>query len=234
MKLSFLTDKDLLLSFILSIIAFIYSKIITFILIYIPDNDLMYIMKPHINIKRDSDSESDSSDNEDNIIQNHNTLEEYNNYLRLWEYDLILYLFKLEKYTFKILSPSEQSKIEYIDKIPQLNNKSEVDINSINIINCFLFNIKVSKNDFSLINKMYSGNIRLLSVIPFKYKLVLFNNICNNYINSNSLHMLFPKHKYLYIEYNQYSIKKYILIDLHKNYNITKHKNILFNHISLK
>ena len=94
MKLSFLFDKDLIQSFLLSIISFIYSKFILFIITHVQDKSLMYLVNPYIYKKNVDDfSDSDLSDSEDTIlnnstvavddIPNHNTLEEYNNYLRL-------------------------------------------------------------------------------------------------------------------------------------------------------
>ena len=51
MKLSFLTDKELIQSLLLSIISFIYSKLLLLIITNIPDHYLIYIMKPNIYIK---------------------------------------------------------------------------------------------------------------------------------------------------------------------------------------
>lgn len=241
MKLSLLTDKELIYSLFLSVISFIYSKILIYIITKIPDKYLIYIIKPEIYIKHDdefsdSDSDSDSIDNLlnniNNNLLNHNSLDEYNNYLKLWEYDVILHLFDLQKYSYNIISEIEKTKIQ------KYNNNSIIkDYNSANnvitIVNCFLFNIKVSKNALKLNNVKQNNNIKLLSIIPFQFKLALYSYIYNNYINSSKLHNLFPYNKYMYILYKKNSEYHYILIDLFNNYDITKHKNILFNQIKL-
>lgn len=243
MKLSFLFDKDLIQSFLLSIISFIYSKFILFIITHIQDKSLMYLVNPYIYKKNVDDlSDSDSSDSEDTIlnnqtvndISNHNTLEEYNNYVRLWEYDIILHLFKLERYSFNIISPNEKNKVNYIQPVNSILKPPKELINSIVIVNCFLFNIQVSKVGLNLINKASDSNIKLLSMYPFQYKLALFSYISNNYINSSVLHNLFPKHKYIYIYYKKNSKYEHVLIDLYNNYDVIKHKKILFNKINIK
>lgn len=241
MKLSLLTDKELIYSLFLSVISFIYSKILIYIITKIPDKYLIYIIKPEIYIKHDdefsdSDSDSDSIDNllnhTNNNLLNHNSLDEYNNYLKLWEYDVILHLFDLQKYSYNIISEIEKTKIQKYS-----NNSIIKDYNSANnvitIVNCFLFNIKVSKNALKLNNVKQNNNIKLLSIIPFQFKLALYSYIYNNYINSSKLHNLFPHNKYMYILYKKNSEYHYILIDLFNNYDITKHKNILFNQIKL-
>ena len=68
---------------------------------------------------------------------------------------------------------------------------------------------------------------------PFQYKLALFSYISNNYINSSVLHNLFPKHKYIYIYYKKNSKYEHVLIDLYNNYDVIKHKKILFNKINI-
>jgi len=243
MKLSFLFDKDLIQSFLLSIISFIYSKFILFIITHVQDKSLMYLVNPYIYKKNVDDlSDSDSSDSEDTIlnnqtvndISNHNTLEEYNNYVRLWEYDIILHLFKLERYSFNIISPNEKNKVNYIQPVNSILKPPKELINSIVIVNCFLFNIQVSKVGLNLINKASDSNIKLLSMYPFQYKLALFSYISNNYINSSVLHNLFPKHKYIYIYYKKNSKYEHVLIDLYNNYDVIKHKKILFNKINIK
>lgn len=243
MKLSFLFDKDLIQSFLLSIISFIYSKFILFIITHVQDKSLMYLVNPYIYKKNVDDlSDSDSSDSEDTIlnnqtvndISNHNTLEEYNNYVRLWEYDIILHLFKLERYSFNIISPNEKNKVNYIQLVNSILKPPKELINSIVIVNCFLFNIQVSKVGLNLINKASDSNIKLLSMYPFQYKLALFSYISNNYINSSVLHNLFPKHKYIYIYYKKNSKYEHVLIDLYNNYDVIKHKKILFNKINIK
>ena len=243
MKLSFLFDKDLIQSFLLSIISFIYSKFILFIITHVQDKSLMYLVNPYIYKKNVDDlSDSDSSDSEDTIlnnqtvndISNHNTLEEYNNYIRLWEYDIILHLFKLERYSFNIISPNEKNKVNYIQPVNSILKPPKELINSIVIVNCFLFNIQVSKVGLNLINKASDSNIKLLSMYPFQYKLALFSYISNNYINSSVLHNLFPKHKYIYIYYKKNSKYEHVLIDLYNNYDVIKHKKILFNKINIK
>jgi len=243
MKLSFLFDKDLIQSFLLSIISFIYSKFILFIITHVQDKSLMYLVNPYIYKKNVDDlSDSDSSDSEDTIlnnqtvndISNHNTLEEYNNYIRLWEYDIILHLFKLERYSFNIISPNEKNKVNYIQPVNSILKLPKELINSIVIVNCFLFNIQVSKVGLNLINKASDSNIKLLSMYPFQYKLALFSYISNNYINSSVLHNLFPKHKYIYIYYKKNSKYEHVLIDLYNNYDVIKHKKILFNKINIK
>ena len=244
MKLSFLFDKDLIQSFLLSIISFIYSKFILFIITHVQDKSLMYLVNPYIYKKNVDDfSDSDLSDSEDTIlnnrtvtvddIPNHNTLEEYNNYLRLWEYDIVLHLFKLERYSFNILSPNEKNKVNYIQPVNSILKPPKELINSIVIVNCFLFNIQVSKVGLNLINKASDSNIKLLSMYPFQYKLALFSYISNNYINSSVLHNLFPKHKYIYILYKKNSKYEHVLIDLYNNYDVIKHKKILFNKINI-
>ena len=242
MKLSFLFDKDLIQSFLLSIISFIYSKFILFIITHVQDKSLMYLVNPYIYKKNVDDlSDSDSSDSEDTIlnnqtvndISNHNTLEEYNNYVRLWEYDIILHLFKLERYSFNIISPNEKNKVNYIQPVNSILKPPKELINSIVIVNCFLFNIQVSKVGLNLINKASDSNIKLLSMYPFQYKLALFSYISNNYINSSVLHNLFPKHKYIYIYYKKNSKYEHVLIDLYNNYDVIKHKKILFNKINI-
>lgn len=247
MKLSFLFDKDLIQSFLLSIISFIYSKFILFIITNVQDKNLMYLVNPYIYKKNVDDlSDSDSSDSEDTILNNltinvndilnHNTLEEYNNYLRLWEYDIILHLFKLERYSFYIISSNEKNKVENINNIQQVNSilKPPKELkNHITIVNSFLFNIKVSKTGLNSNNKQYDNNIKLLSMYPFQYKLALFSYISNNYINSSVLHNLFPNHKYIYILYTKNSNYHHVLIDLYNNYDIIKHKQILFNKINI-
>lgn len=243
MKLSFLFDKDLIQSFLLSIISFIYSKFILFIITHVQDKSLMYLVNPYIYKNNVDDlSDSDSSDSEDTIlnnqtvndISNHNTLEEYNNYVRLWEYDIILHLFKLERYSFNIISPNEKNKVNYIQPVNSILKPPKELINSIVIVNCFLFNIQVSKVGLNLINKASDSNIKLLSMYPFQYKLALFSYISNNYINSSVLHNLFPKHKYIYIYYKKNSKYEHVLIDLYNNYDVIKHKKILFNKINIK
>lgn len=242
MKLSFLFDKDLIQSFLLSIISFIYSKFILFIITHVQDKSLMYLVNPYIYKKNVDDlSDSDSSDSEDTIlnnqtvndISNHNTLEEYNNYVRVWEYDIILHLFKLERYSFNIISPNEKNKVNYIQRVNSILKPPKELINSIVIVNCFLFNIQVSQVGLNLINKASDSNIKLLSIYPFQYKLALFSYISNNYINSSVLHNLFPKHKYIYIYYKKNSKYKHVLIDLYNNYDVIKHKKILFNKINI-
>ena len=59
MKLSFLFDKDLIQSFLLSIISFIYSKFILFIITHVQDKSLMYLVNPYI-YKKNVDDFSDS------------------------------------------------------------------------------------------------------------------------------------------------------------------------------
>jgi hypothetical protein len=203
----------------------------------------MYLVNPYIYKKNVDDlSDSDSSDSEDTIlnnqtvndISNHNTLEEYNNYVRLWEYDIILHLFKLERYSFNIISPNEKNKVNYIQPVNSILKPPKELINSIVIVNCFLFNIQVSKVGLNLINKASDSNIKLLSMYPFQYKLALFSYISNNYINSSVLHNLFPKHKYIYIYYKKNSKYEHVLIDLYNNYDVIKHKKILFNKINIK
>lgn len=247
MKLSFLFDKDLIQSFLLSIISFIYSKFILFIITHVQDKSLMYLVNPYIYKKNVDDfSDSDLSDSEDmilnnptvnvNDIPNHNTLEEYNNYLRLWEYDIILYLFKLERYSFNIISSNEKDKVANINNIQPVNSivkQSKELTNHITIVNSFLFNIKMSKTGLNLINKKYDNNIKLLSIYPFQYKLALFSYISNNYVNSSVLHNLFPNHKYIYIYYKKNSDYNHALIDLYNNYDVIKHKQILFNKINI-
>jgi len=241
MKLSFIFDKALIQSLLLSIISYIYSKFILFIITNVSDSHLMYVIKPYIYTKNPDDSdESDDSDSDEiiqsnNDIINHNTLEEYNTYLRLWEYDILLHLFQLEKYSYNILSSIEKNKIKSIDNIL---NSSQIfkrynSKNNIVIVNCFLFNIKVSKTKINLINKGFNNNIQLLSIYPFQYKLAIFSYISNNYINSEVLSKLFPNHKYIYILYKKDIDYKYVLVDLHYNYDIIKHKKILFNKIIL-
>ena len=202
----------------------------------------MYLVNPYIYKKNVDDlSDSDSSDSEDTIlnnqtvndISNHNTLEEYNNYVRLWEYDIILHLFKLERYSFNIISPNEKNKVNYIQPVNSILKPPKELINSIVIVNCFLFNIQVSKVGLNLINKASDSNIKLLSMYPFQYKLALFSYISNNYINSSVLHNLFPKHKYIYIYYKKNSKNEHVLIDLYNNYDVIKHKKILFNKINI-
>lgn len=243
MKLSFLFDKDLIQSFLLSIISFIYSKFILFIITHVQDKSLMYLVNPYIYKKNVDDlSDSDSSDSEDTIlnnqtvndISNHNTLEEYNNYVRLWEYDIILHFFKLERYSFNILSSNEKNKVTNIQPVNSLFKPPTELKNSIPIVNCFLFNIKVPKTGLNLIKKASDSNIKLLSIYPFQYKLALFSYISNNYINSSVLHNLFPKHKYIYILYKKNSKYEHVLIDLYNNYDVIKHKKILFNKINIK
>ena len=244
MKLSFLFDKDLIQSFLLSIISFIYSKFILFIITHVQDKSLMYLVNPYIYKKNVDDfSDSDLSDSEDTIlnnstvavddIPNHNTLEEYNNYLRLWEYDIVLHLFKLERYSFNILSSNEKNKVTNIQPVNSLFKPPNELKNTIPIVNCFLFNIKVSKTGLNLIKKASDSNIKLLSMYPFQYKLALFSYISNNYINSSVLHNLFPKHKYIYILYKKNSKYEHVLIDLYNNYDVIKHKKILFNKINI-
>lgn len=250
MKLSLLADKELLYSLFLSILSFIYSKLIIFIITTIPDRYLMYLLKPDIYIKLidfDSDSDSDNSIDEynnslSNSLLNHNSLDEYTNYLKYWEYDVILHLFNLQKYSYNIISEIEKNKInknyslnkEYNSNLTEFYNSNNV----ITIVNCFLFNIKVSKTIFKSYNdtikdKQNKCDIKLLSIIPFRFKLALYSYIYNNYINSSNLHKLFPNHKYLYIYYKKRSEYYSILIDLHNNYDITKHKKILFNKIKI-
>ena len=232
MKLStILLDKDLIRSLVISIIYFLYTKAVLLILLHIPDNYLSHLIKPII-IKKNDDSSDDSSDESDessnnNIINpQYNTLDEYNTYIQLWEYDVILHLFNLQKYSYNILNHTEVSKIktQYTYNYNILNNLKD---NNINIIDSFLFNIKVSK----CLLRQSENTISFQSKYPFKYKLILFNYINNNYINSKSLHKLFPQFKYLFILYRTNSQYKYVLVDLYNNYNLIKRKNNLFNKI---
>ena len=231
MRLSkILLDTDLIKSLLLSILYYCYNKLIILILLYIPDYYLCHIIKPIIH-KNDiysdesSSSSEELSDDENINLSNlqYNTLDEYNKFIQLWEYDVILYLFNLEKYSYNILKKNEKLKINKIYNIKNIN----IIPNNFYIIDSFLFNIKISK----CVLQNLKHNILFQSIYQFKHKLILFNNINNNYVNSKNLHKLFPQYKYLFILYKYKSEYKYILVDLYNNYNLIKHKKNLFNKI---
>lgn len=233
--LKYLLDKDLIKSLFLSIIYFLYTKVVIIVLLHIPDIYLLHILNPIIFKKINNDSSDDSSDeSSDELLDNiknsqYNTLEEYKTHIQLWEYDAILHLFNLPTYSYNILNNNELSKIKNNKKSLynyNLLNNIKVD-NNIYIIDSFLFNIKISK---CILNNA-DINISFQSNFPFKYKLILFNHINNNYINSNTLNKLFPQYKYLFIHYRTKSQYKYVIVDLYNNYNLIKHKKNLFNKI---
>ena len=99
--LKYLLDKDLIKSLFLSIIYFLYTKVIIIVLLHIPDIYLLHILNPII-FKKINDELSDESSDEssDELLDNiknsqYNTLEEYKTSMQLWEYDVILHLFKV-------------------------------------------------------------------------------------------------------------------------------------------
>ena len=244
MYLNILLDKELIKSLFVSIFNFLYTRVIFTFIYIVPDYYCSFIVQPTI-YKDDSDSDSDSDNELDRIntidLNNetkiHNTLDEYRRFLQLWEYDILLHLFNLDKYSFKQISSNEKNRIDilynrYKFRDDNIFNISSNDYKNINILDSFLFNIQVSKIIINK-NKKESNHQYIQNITQFKFKLILFNYICNNYINSSILSKLFPNHRYLYIKYKYKTYFKYSLIDLKNNYNLITHKNLLFNKISI-
>jgi hypothetical protein len=246
MNLSYLKlvlDKELVFVFLCSIINFLYTNFIILLIKYIDDEKLFFINSNiKININNDlddlfSDSDSDDLDSNDNNI---NTLDAYNKHLILWEYEVILRMFNIPNILLNILNESELSKIPI-----RFNNniKTELEMynlpNTINIIDCFLFNIKINKNSlikkqkFEINNKseLNELDIDLNDIQNIKKKIILIYHLSNK-LNSNNIYNLFSKYKYLYILYKKYdNTYSYILIDLHNNFDLIKNKKLLFNNI---
>ncbi len=222
--LTLLKDKELILSFLISLFLFIYNKVLYLIIIYIPDSYLNILVKSQIPINIDIDLlDSDSSDDEMNYTSDYNTLDEYKNYLQMWEYDTILHLFDLKQYSFKIQNS---------DNIPVLYNSSKnkfiISNNGITFIDSFLFNINLHKQKIN-----NHSEINLKSVNNIKNKIVLLFYLSGESINSNIVKKLFPNYRFLFIMYKFNNDYKYILVDLYNNYNLIKHKKIMFNRIEI-
>jgi hypothetical protein len=243
MNRNILLDKELIKSLFISVFYFLYTKVILTAIYILPDRYFSFVIEPTIYKKDDDDSDSDSDSDGINTIdlieetKTHNTLDEYAKFLQLWEYDILLHLFNLDKYSFKQMLSCEKNKIEIVyNKFKYRDdnyfNMSSEDYKNINILDCFLFNIQVSKVIVNNNNKECSRSY-IQNISQFKFKLIVFNYICNNYINSKLLSKLFPNHRYLYIKYKYKTFFKYIVIDLKKNYNLITHKNVLFNKISV-
>lgn len=222
-----LTDIDLIKSIINSIFCFIFNKFVIYIIKYIPDYYLSLIFNSYIKIDDellDYESDSDLSDSNLNLSKkDYNTLEEYNKYLKYWEYDTLLHLFNLKQYTYNI---QNNYILPIVNTIPineeLINNKYN---SYIIIINSFLFNIKINRNNIKEI------------VFQTKYEIIFKTYllyILNNCINTNTINHIFNKqYKYLYIQYIKNNKINYILIDIENNYNILKHQPVLFNKINL-
>jgi hypothetical protein len=226
MNLKILTDFNLMKSFLISIVLFIYNKLLLFIIIYIPDRYVNYLIKSSYPINIDIDLlDSDDSDNEDLLFNNgHSYLKEYKHYLLLWEYDTILYLFNLKQYSFNIQNnhklPILYNSVDY--KKQMLNNNI-----GITFVDSCLFNIKINKQ---IIN---NKQIKLTSINNIKNKIVLLYGLSGKCLNSNIISKLYPNYRYLYAIYKYNNNYKYILVDLHNNYNLIKHKKIIFNIINI-
>lgn len=226
MILKILKDTKLIQSFFISLFLFIYNKLLVFIIIYITDRYINFLIKSSYPINIDIDLlDSDDSDDEDLLFNTgHNYLKEYENYLLIWEYDTILYLFNLKQYSFKI---QDNNKLPILYN--SLGYKKQIDNNSIGItfVDSFLFNIKLNKP------LLKDTQIKLTSVNNIKNKIVLLYLLSGECLNSNIISKLFPNYRYLYAIYKFNNNYKYILVDLHYNYNLIKHRKIMFNRINI-
>jgi len=225
MILSILIDKDLFYSLLLSILSYVYSKILLYIFIYVPNKYIQPFIKPTIyinNLNLDSDLDSDSDLESDSDLDSPNIeFKPDESYYK--EYDIILHLLNLSHYTYNILSIHEKINISPIRLNITINN---FDSKYIYIEKCFLFNIRFTKDE--LLNTAY------IEFNPFTSKLILFNYLCNNNINSKLLYTLYPQYKYIFIAYTISSKLTYLIVDLSKNFNIINKRNILFNNIKIK
>jgi len=286
-------DKQLILVFLYSLLNFIYSKFLIFIIQNINDESLFFI-NSSIKIKKnnldllnefsdfdnssDSENSNYSSDSSDSCntcnstnsesyesINRFQTLEEYNKHLLLCEYNIILRIFNIQNTLVNILNPSDLQKVpilfnnsdnlidnkqisNLIDNLIDNTIYNTIDYNIINIVECFLFNIKINNNITDNIDNIDNidnnidnidnniDNINIDDIYTIKKKIILIYYLTNK-LNSNNIHNLFPKYKYLYILYkkNNQSTNKfnYILIDLENNYDLIKNKKLLFNKINL-
>lgn len=212
----------------------------------------------------DISNSSDESDNSDSFesINKIQSIEDYNKQLQLLEYNIILKLFNIPNILVNFVHNKElinksidnyndnNTYKDLINNNCNSNNKYN-NSDSIYIIECFLFNIKLNKkymmyndindinNDINNINHNLDFNsikndIKIQNIKNLKKKIVLIYYLYNK-LNSNTINNLFPEHKYLYILYKKCNNNKYdyILIDLEKNYNLIKNKKLLFNKINL-
>lgn len=241
-------DKELFLVFLLSIFTYLYKRIIIFLITKVPDGYLQYsnkcVLYEDNDTFLDSDSDSDSEEFNNNIdnktsIEN---LENFNKFLREWEYEIILKLFNIPNVKLNIITDYDKQKIpilfnSIINK-PKTNNVI-TDLNTLNFCEAFLFNITLNKKNLNMFSKLNNNtyDININDIYSLHNKISLLYSL-NNKLLSNIITSIFPNYKYLYILYklnthNTNNEYKYILIDLHNNYDLIKKKSLLFNLIKL-
>lgn len=244
-------DKELIYLFLFSIFNYIYKKILVFLIINLPDSYLKYNNKsiPYILYNDFSDSDSDSEDeiNTTNTYKKTSIedLETFNKFLKEWEYEIILKLFNIPDVELNIITDIDKQRIPILFNLNSLNGLEKNNIvnnttDTLSFSEAFLFNISLNKknlNSFNVLNKNNKYNINIKDIYSLKNKISLIYSL-NNKLLSNTLRSIFPEYKYLYILYkintkNNNSQYKYILVDLHNNYDLIKKKSILFNLIKL-
>lgn len=239
-----LIDKNLIYAFISSILSFIINKCLIFVILHIPDESLGGLDNL-IKIKKIDNtdllldfSDSDDSETESNLecenytsIKKENTLEEYNKHLIEWEYEVVLRILNVPNIIINRLDETDKQKVPILCNLKNysnIKNTSNYGNTDINIIDAFLFNMKINSDEIE-----GKFDIYLNKILSLKRKIKLFY-ILQNKLNSSTIHNLFPQYKYLYILYKKsHENYDYILIDLDNNHDLIKNKKILFNMINL-